>query len=624
MSERRQAWRRYAESATVSAHGPHGPVGAGTAGPAPAHPLTGWGLIAVRRRLDRLLDRRAQRRSNKAAEARPAPRPWRDLRLAPLAAALWAGAAWAESGPSMGLSAGATALVAAAVGLGGLGGVTGWWVLARTTRRRHSRRRLDRGGRRGRPARAGQRTINGRLGALFLSGVLSVAWGAGFSASSARLAHDAAGPVAELIAEGGATVAVVEVLAEPHRQRPSGRESQEARFAANARLLEGTRAGLRFSASVRIIVTGGEALSRLRVGDIVQAPVRVRAAAPGEEAFVTLAGPPRAVGVSESASGPARAREGLRQLAGRLPADAAGLVPALATGDRSRLDPQLEEDMRTAGLGHLTAVSGANFAIVLGCATLGLRLARCPRWAVVAGCAVTLVAFVAVVGPEPSVLRAAAMGSVGLVALATGRPGPGCSALSLAVVVILLADPALSLSLGFLLSVLATLGIVLIAPRLAAALCAHLPDWLSLAIAVPLSAQLLCGPVLVLVQPQLQTWSLAANIVAAPLVPLITIASTLALAAASVAPPVASMGIAVAGPPAELLALVAHMTAALPSARLEWPEGPLGVVAMGFVSALNGAAVLASGDPRVRRGATALADRALRLAAGRPREKVDG
>ena len=623
MSERRQAWRWYADSATASARDPHRPVGEGSSGPAPAHALAGRGLIAVRRRLDRLLDRRAQRRSNKAAEARPAPRPWRDLRLAPLAAALWAGAAWAESGPSMGLSAGATALVAAAVGLGGLGGATGWWVFARTTRR-HPRPRLDRGGSRGGRARAGKRAINGTLGALLLSGALSLAWGSGFSASSARLAHDAAGPVAELIDEGGATVAVVEVLAEPHRLRPSGRDSQEARFAANARLLEGTRAGLRFSASVRIIVTGGEALSRLGVGEIVRAPVRVRAAAPGEAPFVTLAGPPRPVGVSGSASGAARARDALRQLAGRLPADAAGLVPALATGDRSRLDPQLEEDMRTAGLGHLTAVSGANFAIVLGCATLGLRLARCPRWAVVAGCAVTLVAFVAVVGPEPSVLRAAAMGSVGLLALAMGRPGPGCSALSLAVVVILLADPALSLSLGFLLSVLATLGIILIAPRLAAALCAHLPDWLSLAVAVPLSAQLLCGPVLVLVQPQFQTWSLAANIVTAPLVPLITIASTLALAAACLAPPVASLAIAVAGPPAELLALVAHMAAALPSARLEWPEGPLGVVAMGFVSALNGAAVLATGDPRVRRGATALADRALRLAAGRPREKVDG
>ncbi len=474
---------------------------------------------------------------------------------------------------------------------------------------------------------------------MLLAVAVVAGWGVGYAAASARIAHDAAGPVGALLAEGGATTAVLEILAEPHRQRPAGQRpswqgpgwqgpgsegSAEKRYVANARLLEATRDGQRFSASVRVIVTGSESLARVKVGDVVAAPAKVRSATPGDEPFVSLVGAPRQVRWAGSAAGPAEAREALRRHAAWLPTDAAGLVPALATGDRSALEPRLEEDMRAAGLGHLTAVSGANFAIVLGCAAIVLRLARCPRWGVVAGCALTLVAFVGVVGLEPSVLRAAAMGTVALVALATGRAGASCSALCAAVVVILLADPALALSLGFLLSVLATLGIASVAPRLAAALGAYLPEWLSLAIAVPLSAQLLCGPALVLVQPQFQTWSLLANIVAAPLVPIITVASTLALAAGSVAPPVAWFALAVAGPPAELLAAVAHTTAALPGAGLPWPEGPLGAIAMALLSAFTGAALLAAGDPRVRRGAGALTDAALRLATGRPRGKVDG
>ena len=64
------------------------------------------------------------------------------------------------------------------------------------------------------------------------------------------------------------------------------------------------------------------------------------------------------------------------------------------------------------------------------------------------------------VGPDASVLRAAVIGGIGLVALAGGRPGRGLSFLCLAVIVLVLAQPALSTSFGFLLSLLATLGIV--------------------------------------------------------------------------------------------------------------------------------------------------------------------
>ena len=226
-----------------------------------------------------------------------------------------------------------------------------------------------------------------------------------------------------------------------------------------------------------------------------------------------------------------------------------------------------------------------------------LRAARLPRWAVGAGCVVALCGFVAVVGPEASVLRAGAMGAVGLLALVSGRRGTACAALSAAVAVVLLMDPALALSYGFVLSVLATLGITLLGPWLAAALSAYLPAWIAMVVAVPLSAQLACGPVVVLLDPSFQAWALLANILASPLVAPITIAATLSLALGTLCPPVAWLSVLAAGPPASVLAGLAHAMAALPGARLPWPEGPAGAAAMGAVSAVNLALVLMAGRP---------------------------
>jgi competence protein ComEC len=241
--------------------------------------------------------------------------------------------------------------------------------------------------------------------------------------------------------------------------------------------------------------------------------------------------------------------------------------------------------------------------MVLGTVGLVLRVVRLPRWAVGAACGLVLCGFVAVVGPEASVLRAGAMGAVGLLALVSGRRGTACAALCAAVGVILLVDPALALSYGFILSVLATLGITLLAPQLAAALSAYVSPWVAIAIAVPLSAQLVCGPVVVLLEPAFQGWSLVANVLASPLVPPITIAATLSLAIGMLCPPVAWFSAVVAGPPALVLAGLARGIAGLPGARLPWPEGIAGAAAMAGVSLVNLAVVLAVGHPKFPRAA---------------------
>jgi competence protein ComEC len=195
------------------------------------------------------------------------------------------------------------------------------------------------------------------------------------------------------------------------------------------------------------------------------------------------------------------------------------------------------------------------------------------------------VLFVLMVGPDASVLRAALMGAIGLVSLSGGRAGRGLSFLCLAVIGLLVADPALGTSFSFLLSVLATLGIVMAGPPIMDWLPQLVPRWLAAGLAVPLSAQLFCGPVIVLLQPQFSSFALLANMVAAPLVAPVTILGTAAVPLVPLAPWAAAVPMAVAGVCAAGVAGVARFFAALPGAALPWPEGPFGAATMVSLSA---------------------------------------
>jgi competence protein ComEC len=202
------------------------------------------------------------------------------------------------------------------------------------------------------------------------------------------------------------------------------------------------------------------------------------------------------------------------------------------------------------------------------------------------------------VGPDASVLRAALMGSIALASLAGGRSGRGLSFLCLAVIGLLLFDPGLGTSFGFLLSVLATLGIIVLGQRMVDWTPSVIPRWIAAAVAVPLSAQLLCGPVIVILQPQFSTYSLLANVVASPLVAPVTVLGTAAVPLVVVAPWAATVLIAVAGAFSAGVAVTARFMAALPGASLPWPEGAFGLLTMVLLSALILAVVWMAVRPR--------------------------
>lgn len=275
-----------------------------------------------------------------------------------------------------------------------------------------------------------------------------------------------------------------------------------------------------------------------------------------------------------------RIRAGLRDAAASVPGDARGLLPGLVIGDTSRLPDDLRDDFRSTGMSHLVAVSGSNAALFLGFALLlTRRLGGSVRVTTAVGAA-ALGAFVVIARPSPSVLRAAVMGAIALVALVTGRQRAGLPTLAGAVLVLLLLDPQLARSAGFALSAAATAGLVVLAPRWRSVLARRLPRVLADAIAVPLAAQVACLPILVGLFGELSLTAVPANLLAMPAVGAATAAGVITALLAPVAMPLARLVVLVAALPTWYIAKVARTFARVPASSLPWPSGVSGAAAM--------------------------------------------
>ncbi len=378
------------------------------------------------------------------------------------------------------------------------------------------------------------------------------------------------------IADAGRTVTVVlELDSDPHPLTGPG----PGRIVADASVTEVVVGDRRHRVDDDVLLFApAEGWSELLPGQRVRA--RVGAALPrdGDPLVAVLAarGPPTPLGGPGPVQRAAGAlRDGLAASAGRvLEPRPAGLLPGLTVGDTRAMDPVLTEEFRRAGLGHLTAVSGANVAIVLACVLWPLRRRAADRriQAVVAG--LGLVAFVVLARPSPSVVRAAAMGAVALLALATGRSRAAVPALAAAVSVLLVLDPGLAVDPGFALSVVATAAIVLLAPgwsrRLRARGC-----WpvLADALAVSAAAGLATAPLVAALDGTVSLVSLPANLLAAPAVAPATVLGLAAAVVAPIWPAAADALVWLAGWPTDWLVGVAATAAALPDGATGWPAG---------------------------------------------------
>nr|MBA2599340.1 ComEC/Rec2 family competence protein [Actinomycetota bacterium] len=236
----------------------------------------------------------------------------------------------------------------------------------------------------------------------------------------------------------------------------------------------------------------------------------------------------------------AKVRSGLTRSTDPLDAHTGALIRGLTIGDTRAFDERVLETFRRAGLSHLLAVSGSNVAVVL--ATAGLLLRRVALVTRLLLAASALSFFVLVVGPEPSVLRAAVMGGIGLAALAWGERAEPLQALGVALTILLLVRPGMLFSVGLHLSAAATAGIVLWADPLARRL-RGLPRPLALALGATLGAQFAVAPIVVVVFGEASLIAPLANVLAFPAV---APATVLGLAAGTVGAASVPLGMAVA------------------------------------------------------------------------------
>ena len=291
-----------------------------------------------------------------------------------------------------------------------------------------------------------------------------------------------------------------------------------------------------------------------------------------------------------------RRLEGLRRGAGAaftrvLPEPEAGLAAGILIGLRDRVDRDLAADFTTAGVSHVVAISGWNIAIVAAAiAAMCGRLGRRRRSIVTI---LAIVAYVAFAGASASVVRAAMMAGVVLLARETGRAGRAAAALGWAATLLLIADPDLIGDAGFQLSSLAAAGLIAWATPITAWIDSlgrgRLPRWLAESLGVSLAAQAATLPIILVSFGRLALLSPMVNLLVVPLVAPAMAAGLLALAggAALVAGAPTVLGAVVAAPGwviLRILVVVVQTAAALPFASVTLTP-PLDALAAGIVTA---------------------------------------
>jgi competence protein ComEC len=399
----------------------------------------------------------------------------------------------------------------------------------------------------------------------------------GATATAARLTARDAAPVAQAAETRAEVTVLLEVRRDP---RLLGRDlSRPASWLIPVwleRIDDGRAPPVRVRARM-LVLAGDPQWQELRPGQRLVATGRLGPPR-GDDltaAVLSANGAPRLVGeppwVQRAAAG---LRDGLREATDPLPDLPGGLIPGVAVGDVSELDPGLRDDFFATGMTHLVAVSGTHCAIVVGFVFLLARSCRAPPWLVAVVSLSAVVGYVILCQATPSVVRAGVMGTVALLALASGRPRAAMPALGATVTVLVVVDPQLAGTPGFALSVVATGGLLLLAPGWRDALRRlGVPAGLAEALAIPAAAQLAVSPIIAGMSGTVSLVAVVANLVATPVMVPATLLGVIAAVASAVWSPAAEFLAWLASWPAWWLVLVARHGAQAPAAVVPWPAG---------------------------------------------------
>jgi competence protein ComEC len=436
-----------------------------------------------------------------------------------------------------------------------------------------------------------RRKLSSRALVAFLLAATAVAVAAGLRAEA-----NANSPVADLAAHGAYVTVVAEVSSDPVLKH--GRF--EPFVLTRLTVLEVTGRGRTYRTHVPVLGIGDPAWTAVRLGSRISVGGRLSTADGPDLAgvlstsrpAVVLAAPARVLDVA------AGVRAAIRHAVAPAGAEERALVPALVDGDDQQMSDQVVADFRTCGLTHLAAVSGTNLTLVVGFLLILARWAGVRARGLVLVGALGVVGFVLLARPEPSVVRAAAMGSVALLGMGSDGREKGVRALGVAALVLLLFDPWLALSVGFALSALATAGILFLGPPFRDALLAWLPRWAAEAVAVPLAAQLACTPVVAAISGQVSLVAVLANMLVALAVGPATVLGLLGGLLMFVLPPLGHVCGWLAGCCAWWIVMVATHLARLPAAAVGWTATPASI---GILSVLCVLVALAAARVLARR-----------------------
>jgi competence protein ComEC len=275
-----------------------------------------------------------------------------------------------------------------------------------------------------------------------------------------------------------------------------------------------------------------------------------------------------------------------RVVQAHLPPVSGALFEGLLIGERRQLPPTLLADFRAAGVFHILAISGFNVGLVAAAVVLLLRVLRVPARASAALALGMLGAFAAVVGGQPSVLRATVMGGLVLAGRLLGRESGAWNSLAAALLVLVAWEPDTLADPGLQLSFAATAGILHLVPAIREALPARWPHAVATALAVSAGAQLAVSPLMLYHWNQLSLIGVAANLVVVPVAALLTTLGLLAVLLAAASDALAHALFQTLWLLLLALRLAVRALATLPGAMLHTPTPPPLALAAGSAALL--------------------------------------
>ncbi len=266
-----------------------------------------------------------------------------------------------------------------------------------------------------------------------------------------------------------------------------------------------------------------------------------------------------------------------------LPEPLSGLSTGLLLGVKQALGKDLEAAFRETGIIHIVVLSGYNIMLIVVFVmyVLGYVLPVRPR--IIVG-VVTIILFALMVGLSATVVRASIMAILVIVAQAFGRHYMVLRGLLLAGVLMVLANPLILVyDIGFQLSFMATLGLILIVPLLA--VWCRFPGWLAplgTFFYATLATQIAVLPLIMYYMGEVSVVAVLVNILVLPMVPVAMLFSSVVAVCGLFIPVVASLVAVIAAASLQYIIVVAQWFAALPFAAFSVPVFPFGFVVTAY------------------------------------------